>query len=153
MHLGIKKTYLVLFLKNFWWVIFLICDINALEAVNVSGQGSFVNVSFSSLNDLNEGVMNENVLLLGLHQMSSLSPDVLQVAKDVDVPSGLDLPQHGVQHNVATRSSNSSAANKIEVFIELLFSMGAYLKAQALSRWLWKLKENLEDGDKVTIFD
>ena len=55
-------------------MIFLICDIDTLEAMNVSWQCCFVNVSFPGLNDLNEGVVNEDVLLLGLDQMRSLSP-------------------------------------------------------------------------------
>ena len=55
-------------------MIFLICDIDTLEAVNVSWQCCFVNVSFAGLNDLNEGVVNEDVLLLGLDQMRPLSP-------------------------------------------------------------------------------
>ena len=41
--------------------------------------------------------------------MSPLSPDVFQVAKDVDVPSGLDLPQHGIEYNVATGSADAGA--------------------------------------------
>ena len=55
-------------------MIFLICDIDTLEAMNVSWQCCFVNVSFPGLNDLNEGVVNEDVLLLGLDQMRPLSP-------------------------------------------------------------------------------
>ena len=41
--------------------------------------------------------------------MISLRPDVFEVAEDVDVAPRLDLPQHGVQHDVAAGSANSGA--------------------------------------------
>lgn len=103
----IINIYLVLFLQNFRRVVLLIGDVNALQTVNVSWQDCFVDVSFASLDDLNEGVVDEDVLLFSLDQVISLSPDVLQVAEDVDIPSGLNLPQHGIHDNVASGSSNS----------------------------------------------
>ena len=94
---GQKKShlfdhYLVLFLQDFWRVVLLIRNVNTLQAVNVSWQSCFVYMRFTSLNDLNEGVVNEDILLFSLHQMSSLSPNVLQVTENVDVTPCFHLP-------------------------------------------------------------
>ena len=59
--------YLVLFFQDFWRMILLIRDVYALQTVNVSWQCCFVDVGFTGLNDLNEGVMNEDVLLFCLY--------------------------------------------------------------------------------------
>ena len=90
-------------------MVFLISDIDTLEAVNVSWQSCFVYVCFAGLNDLNESIVNEDVLFLSLNQMCPLCPDVLQVAEGVDIPSCFDLPQHGIEDNVAASSTHSSA--------------------------------------------
>ena len=57
-----------------------------------------------------------NYLFLGLDEMVTLRPDVLEVAEDVDVAPRLDLPQHGVQHDVAAGPANSGAG-KIEKYV------------------------------------
>ena len=84
-------NYLVLFFQDFGRVVLLVRHVNTLQAVNVSGQSCFVYMRLASLNDLNQGVVNEDILLFSLHQMSSLSPDVLQVTENVDVTPGLYL--------------------------------------------------------------
>ena len=48
-------------------MIFLVSNIDTLEAMNVSWQCCFVDVSFSGLDNLNEGIVNEDVLFLGLN--------------------------------------------------------------------------------------
>ena len=51
--------------------------------------------------------MNENVLLFRLDELISLAADESEIAVDVEVTPGLDLPEHGVQDDVRTSSSNS----------------------------------------------
>lgn len=47
-------------------------------------------------NGFDEGIMQENVLLLRLHKEVSLCPDVTQEAKDIDNRFLLNLLEHGV---------------------------------------------------------
>ena len=50
-----------------------------------------------------------NHLFLRLDEVITLRPDVFEVAEDVDVAPRFDLPQHGVQHDVAAGPANSGA--------------------------------------------
>lgn len=58
-------------------------------------------------NRFDECVVNENVLLLGLHQKVALRANVTKEAKNIQEPFVLDLFQHGVEHNVGSRSTNA----------------------------------------------
>ncbi len=52
------------------------------------------------MDGLEKGVVDEDVLLFGLHQKVALVADVAQEAADVELVLALDLLQHGVQHDV-----------------------------------------------------
>ena len=58
-------------------------------------------MSFARLDSLHQGVVYKDVLLLRLNQVVSLLPDVLQVAKHIDVTPGLNLIQ---QTGLVTKS-------------------------------------------------
>ena len=68
-------NHLVLFLQNFARVRLLIRHVNALETVDVLGKTRLGDVSLPSLDGLHQGVVDEHVLLLGLHQAVTLLPD------------------------------------------------------------------------------
>lgn len=61
---------------------------------------------------LHQSVVQEYVLLLGLHQEVPLSTNVTQKAKDVDDVLLLDLLEHGVQDDVCASATDASAKKK-----------------------------------------
>ena len=82
-------------------MILFVRDVDTLQSVDISRQTSFVDVSFPCLNSLHQGVVYKDVLLLRLNQVVSLLPDVLQVAKHIDVTPRLNLIQ---QTGLVTKS-------------------------------------------------
>ena len=109
-------THLVLLLQEFVRVVLFVRDVDALEAVDVPGEAALPDVRLPALDGLEEGVVDEHVLLLGLDEVVPLPPDVLQVGEDVDVAAGRDLTHHGVEDDVAARPSHAGAGriNKAE---------------------------------------
>ena len=104
--------YLVLLLQNLGRVVLLVRDVDALQAVDVPGQTALVDVSLAGVDGLVQGVVDEDVLLLGLDEVVALAADVLEKGEDVDVTAGLDLPHHRVQADVAARSAHSGAEKR-----------------------------------------
>lgn len=102
-----KNSDLVLFFQNFRWMVLFVRDVDALEAMDVLWQASLVNVGLAGLDGLHQGVVYEGVLFLGLHEVIPLAPYVLQEAEHVDVPSGLNLPQHGIDHHIAASPTHA----------------------------------------------
>ena len=70
------SNHLVLFLQNFARVRLLIRHVNALETVDVLGKTRLGDVSLPGLDGLHQGVVDEHVLLLGLHQAVTLLPNM-----------------------------------------------------------------------------
>ena len=59
---------------------------------------------------LTQSVVYEDVLVLGLHQVGPLLPDVGEEGLDVDLSLGSQLFQHGVDDDVGASSAHSSTA-------------------------------------------
>ena len=78
--------------------------------MQVPAQEGAVDVRLATLHHLQQGVMQEHVLLLRLHQEVTLRPDVLQEAEDVQLALGTDHPHHGVEHDVGARPTHAGAA-------------------------------------------
>ena len=106
-HLSALPTHLVLFFQNFAGVRLLVGHVDALEAVDVLGKTGLGDVGLPGLDGLHQGVVDEDVLLLGLDEAVPLFPDMLEVGEDVQVGPGDDLLQHGVDHDVAASPSHS----------------------------------------------
>ena len=87
----------------------LVGDVHALEAVDVPGEAALADVGLAALDGLGQRVVDEDVLLLRLNEVVPLPPDVLQVREHVDVAARRDLSHHGVQHDVAARSTDARA--------------------------------------------
>lgn len=88
-------------------MILLVGDVNALQAVNVARQAALVDVGFTSLHHLGQGVVDKDILFFGLDQVVALTSDVFEKVEDVDIASGLDLPEHGVDCDEAPCSAHS----------------------------------------------
>ena len=71
-------TYLVLTFQHFGRVVFLISDINALQAMDVPRKATFVYVGFTAFNHFSQCVMDEDVLFFGLDQVIALTSDMFQ---------------------------------------------------------------------------
>jgi len=85
-------------------------DVRGEQIDDVVGHISVANACVAKFDGLEERVVQENVLLLGLHQEISLSANVPEEAVDVDLALGSDLLQHGVQHDVGASAAHAGAA-------------------------------------------
>jgi hypothetical protein len=85
-------------------------DVRGEQIDDVVGHVGVPDASVAELDGLEERVVQENVLLLGLHQEVALRANVPEEAVDVDLSLGRDLLQHGVQHNIGASSAHTGAA-------------------------------------------
>ena len=73
-------------------------------------------MGFSGFDYFNQGVVDKDVLLFGLHQMIPLTSNMLQETENVDVPAAFDLAHHRIQHDI-TSGSTHTGAEIIRLFI------------------------------------
>ena len=81
--------------------------------MNVLGKTRFSDMCLAGLYGFHQGIMNEHILVLSLDQVVPLFPDVKKVREDINICSGYDLLQHGMNHNVAASSPNTSTENRL----------------------------------------
>ena len=80
--------------------------------MQVAPQEGAVDVRLATLDGFQQSVMQEDVLLLSLHQEVALCPDVLEEAEDVQLALGPDHSSHRVQHDVGPRPTHAGAARR-----------------------------------------
>lgn len=81
-----------------------------LQRLQVAQEVRAGHLSVAGVNGLLECIVNENVLLLGLHQKVALLANVLEEAKDADGAAVLDLPLHRIEDNVRARAADARRA-------------------------------------------
>jgi len=65
------------------------------------------NLRVAGLHGLKEGVVNENILVLGLDHVVALGAQTRHVTIDVDGPLVFDALQHGVDHDERPRTTDA----------------------------------------------